>query len=256
MKECSYCGRENDDDAPRCIECGTTEFKPVTSTEEQKQATPLAYTAGSEAQSPSRSVRPKPVTVDLGFGILLVVVRMQCLMLLVQSAHLFLRTSSRTIGSGAVERSSRLSFPILALIAALALWFAAPGFTRLLLGNRQVSGRIANVSLEKLYRFAFLFVGLYFAVSSLAPTLTWAYYTFSLAASSAGAGRDQQRSLYQLFDPAITLAIGLACIFNGSRWATSLIQRDNRTEQDGAANRSQPVGSETNPTSPPAGSGG
>jgi hypothetical protein len=27
MKECAYCGRENDDDAVQCRECGTAEFK-------------------------------------------------------------------------------------------------------------------------------------------------------------------------------------------------------------------------------------
>src|SRR5437764_8888353 len=26
MKPCAYCGRENEDDATRCRECGTTEF--------------------------------------------------------------------------------------------------------------------------------------------------------------------------------------------------------------------------------------
>lgn len=27
MKECAYCGRENEDDAVRCLECGTDAFK-------------------------------------------------------------------------------------------------------------------------------------------------------------------------------------------------------------------------------------
>jgi len=256
MKECSYCGRKNDDDALRCIECGNTEFKLASTMEEQNQTTPLASAARNPAQTRTRSVRPEPVTVDLGFGILLVIVRMQCLMLLVQSAHLFLRTSSRTIGMGTIERSPRLAFPILALLAALALWFAAPSLVRVLLGKHRVFGATTNLSLEELYRFAFLFVGLYFAVSSLAPTLSWVHYTFSLAATSAGGGRDQQRSLYQLFDLVMTLAIGLACIFKGSRWARSLIQRDNKTGPDGPANRGQPVGPETDPTSPAAGSGG
>jgi len=30
MKECAYCGRENDNDAVRCRECGTGEFKSPT----------------------------------------------------------------------------------------------------------------------------------------------------------------------------------------------------------------------------------
>ena len=33
MKECAYCGRENEDAAARCRECGTDEFKTAATTE-------------------------------------------------------------------------------------------------------------------------------------------------------------------------------------------------------------------------------
>ena len=46
MKECAYCGRENNDDAVNCRECGTDEFKnfPVTTVPENIEQNNLAAT--------------------------------------------------------------------------------------------------------------------------------------------------------------------------------------------------------------------
>jgi hypothetical protein len=43
MKNCAYCGKENDDDAVRCRECGTDEFK-----------------QSASAEKPAESVTPEP----------------------------------------------------------------------------------------------------------------------------------------------------------------------------------------------------
>ena len=50
MKTCAYCGRENDDDAALCSECGTADFKgtnrevtPPTSTTESAQPSEQAF---------------------------------------------------------------------------------------------------------------------------------------------------------------------------------------------------------------------
>lgn len=58
MKSCAYCGRENEDDAMRCCECGTARFvlpaSPPASSE--RQTAPAAQTPQAECDVPAESV--------------------------------------------------------------------------------------------------------------------------------------------------------------------------------------------------------
>jgi len=121
---------------------------------------------------------------------------------------------------------SSVAIPIFAVVLAVAFWQLAPWLARVLLGQRDASVSLAGLCLEDLYRFAFVFLGLYFALSSLAPTITWAHYNFLVAAKSVAPYVGERRSLYYLLEPAITFAAGLTCMLKGSLWASKLAQRD------------------------------
>lgn len=43
MKKCAYCGRENNDGAIHCCECGTTEFKSLTATPAKNDSTEASH---------------------------------------------------------------------------------------------------------------------------------------------------------------------------------------------------------------------
>ncbi len=62
MKECSYCGRENPDDALHCRECGTKFEAPV------KQSQPLEQPQPEPAPSPSSSQHPEYEIAPLAPG--------------------------------------------------------------------------------------------------------------------------------------------------------------------------------------------
>jgi hypothetical protein len=47
MKTCAYCGRENDDAAAFCAECGTDEFKPLASARTPTETSPHPFEFGS-----------------------------------------------------------------------------------------------------------------------------------------------------------------------------------------------------------------
>ncbi len=51
MKTCDYCERENPDDAVRCLECGTSEFKSSRRDELQAGATPVAVSSAPPEKS-------------------------------------------------------------------------------------------------------------------------------------------------------------------------------------------------------------
>ena len=63
MKICKYCGRENDDEAVHCSECGTQEFKtPAGKTAPPELPDTLPESAGSNAQF--RELTPEEMKMD------------------------------------------------------------------------------------------------------------------------------------------------------------------------------------------------
>lgn len=180
--------------------------------------------------------------------IVLVLVRLECVYLVVYGLGLFLQAMLGTVRRGAFEGSVGFGMPIVTLVVAFVLWQVGPGFARFILGTDDAPVSMGGLSLEDLYRFAFVFLGLYFALSSLAPALTWAHYTFSVAASTPSRNLEQERSLYSLFIPLITLGAGVACMLKGRLWTRKLLAWDAKTGQTGDA----PQGSAAEP---PAGSG-
>jgi len=67
MKKCAYCGRENEDDAVHCRECGTTEF--------EGSPTVAAPTPGEPVAEQSR--RPRSHADELGEGVVCEMVRLK-----------------------------------------------------------------------------------------------------------------------------------------------------------------------------------
>ncbi len=169
-------------------------------------------------------------------AIVLILVRAECVYLFIHGLGLFLQAMVGTVGYGANERSVGFGMPIVTLVAAFVLWQVAPHVARLILGPHDAPVEIGGLGLEDLYRFAFVFLGLYFALSSLAQVLTWAHYTFSVAATTPSGNLEQRRSLYYLFDPLITLGAGVTCMLKGRLWTRKLLEWEEKTEPSAAPN--------------------
>ena len=111
--------------------------------------------------------------------VILVVVRLFSLLIPLHGLRLF--AQSRIQSGGYPTPESPASYGVMTLvfacILAVALWKVAPLLARLVVGKHDIAVQLTGLSLEDLYRFAFVFLGLYFALSSLAPTLTWALNT-------------------------------------------------------------------------------
>ena len=190
--------------------------------------------------------------------IIVVVVRLFCLLVPLHGLRLFAQSRIQSGGYPLPESSSSPGVMTLlfACILTVALWKVAPLLARLVVGKHDVAVQLTGLSLEDLYRFAFVFLGLYFALSSLPPTLTWAHYAFSVASTSSGATGEQQQSLYALFDPAITFAAGLVCMLKGPRWATLLARQEGSTSplSSGSGDSSTESGASGGSGQPPAAS--
>ena len=89
------------------------------------------------------------------------------------------------------------ALPLFMFALACASWFAGPLLSRLITRRYDTTLAIAGLSLEDLYTLAFVFLGLYFVLNSIAPSLNWVYHFFAIG-SLPNPVADQRRSVYQL----------------------------------------------------------
>jgi hypothetical protein len=172
-------------------------------------------------------------------SILLIVVRLQSVMLVFHSLSWLSVALTNMVQYPLSQKAMALTVPMGGVLLAVILWFVAPLLVGAILEERDGVVSVGSLRLQDLYCFGFFFLGLYFVLSSLAPALTWAHYTFGMAATSAPGDFEVKRSMYQLLDPVITVAAGFACVLNGSQWAEKLVRRNYRTEP-GAPPTSRP----------------
>jgi len=113
--------------------------------------------------------------------------------------------------------------PLFMLVLAIASWFAGPLLSRLITRCYDTTITISGLSLEDLYTFAFVFLGLYFVLSSIGPSLNWVHYFFAVG-SLPNPVDDQRKSVYQLSGSLITLVAGFTVMLPARRWARRLLR--------------------------------
>ena len=96
--------------------------------------------------------------------------------------------------------------------------------------TRHHDGEVAIGALSRvdLYSFAFVFLGLYFILISIAPSLNWLHYF--LKTSAIGSQSEARGSFYDLASQLVTLAAGVLTLFPARRWARRLFARERRDE--------------------------
>ncbi len=118
---------------------------------------------------------------------------------------------------------------VLLLILAAGLWILTPSIARLVSRNVDTSVSIGGLSRADLYSFAFVFLGLYFILSSFADVINWIHYFIKV--SHRDPARDpHDENLYQLTRPCLTFAAGLVSLIGTPRWTKKLISHDQRTQ--------------------------
>jgi hypothetical protein len=115
---------------------------------------------------------------------------------------------------------------VLFLIFAAGLWILAPALARLVSRGVDTSVSIGSLSRSDLYSFAFVFLGLFFMLSSFADAINWIHYLGTV--SRQDPTRDPHY-LYQLTRPCLTFVAGLISLFGARRWTKKLVAYDERT---------------------------
>jgi len=127
-------------------------------------------------------------------------------------------------GPGSVVPWMALCAPLAYVMVAVLLWFAAG---RLATGiAREINPAIQfQITLEEAFSFAFVFLGLYFILNSLAWTLINLFYLPGIMGPTTHGAATQTRAGNDLWRPGITLAAGLVSVFCSKVWARKLANR-------------------------------
>jgi D-alanyl-lipoteichoic acid acyltransferase DltB (MBOAT superfamily) len=118
-----------------------------------------------------------------------------------------------------------LSVPLAYFVMAVLLWFAAG---RLASGiAREFNPAVQfQMTLEDAFTFAFVFLGLYFVLSTAASTVIQLLNLVGMMETEPEGSAAQTRVAHEFYRLGITLVIGLACVFCSRAWARKLASAD------------------------------
>jgi hypothetical protein len=115
----------------------------------------------------------------------------------------------------------------LLLIFAAGLWILTPAIARLVSRGVDTSVSIGSLSRSDLYSFAFVFLGLFFILSSFADVINWIHY---FATGSHSTPDPRAQNFYQLTRPCLTFVAGVVSLVGAPRWTKKLVAHDQKSE--------------------------
>jgi hypothetical protein len=163
-------------------------------------------------------------------SIVIVVLRLFAIQMVGQSFHMALSFAAADAKQSFHPPHYWMAYlvPVALLVFAVLEWWLAPVVARLV--TRHHDGEVAVGALSRLdlYSFAFVFLGLYFLLTSISPALNWLHYF--LRTSAGGSQSESQSSFYSLASYLVTLTAGVLTLLPARRWARRLLTWEQRDE--------------------------
>jgi hypothetical protein len=141
---------------------------------------------------------------------------------------LYIPTLLSFSGSSVVSGTFAWAFvvPIGMFLVAVIMWAVSARLSKVIVRGEETQLVFTTLTRHDFYLFAFIFLGLYFILSSIAATLQAIYHFFAFELFLPDSERKSQ-NLIPLIGHAFTIAAGFACIFRGRKWTNQLIALDN-----------------------------
>jgi hypothetical protein len=114
---------------------------------------------------------------------------------------------------------------VLLLIAAAVLWILARAIARIISRGVDTSVSIGGLSRSDLYGFAFVFLGLFFILSSFGDVINWLHYFATHQTPDP-----RVKNLYQLTRPCLTFVGGWVSLLGAPRWTRKLAAYDEKSQ--------------------------
>lgn len=162
-------------------------------------------------------------------SIVVVVLRLFAIYTLLQAIHLAVMEAGALAQISVFRRNYYGYIPAAGLLVFAVLeWLVAPAVAKLVTRRHDTNVSLGTLSRTDLYSFTFVFLGLYFILSSIAPAFIWLHY--SLTISAVGSSEESQRSFYALATPLINLIAGFMALLAAPRWSRMLLNLGRKRE--------------------------
>jgi hypothetical protein len=118
---------------------------------------------------------------------------------------------------------------LLLVIFATGIWILARAIGRLVSRGVDTSVNIGGLTRADLYSSAFVFLGLYFILSSFADLINWIHYFVTLFQKDP-AHNPRSEHFYQLTRSFLTFGAGFVSLLGAPHWTKKLESREQRTQ--------------------------
>ena len=132
---------------------------------------------------------------------------------------------------GALQISEYLGIPLVMFVMAAVLWGLAAKISAKVVEGHETTVAFSALMKADLYHFAFVFLGLYFALSSVNNIVYAGYQLLTQDAMLPESDPRRGRELAPFFGHALTLLIGLGCVLGASKWTRILLKREQSNEK-------------------------
>lgn len=120
--------------------------------------------------------------------------------------------------------------PIGMFLFSICLWVWASWLADQVTKGCETQLTVASLTRDDFYRIAFVFLGLYFVLSSISQTVQSATMFFLLDFPLPANSERKWHYLWPFLGHVLALALGLACVWGASHWSKKLIRLENKGE--------------------------
>ena len=133
-------------------------------------------------------------------------------------------------GAGSPSLFSVMLAPIGMLAVTVIFWFLASRLSSAITKGHDTQLTFTSLTREDLYRFAFVFLGLYFVLSSIYSILQTVYQFFAFDFPQPSDNPQKGRYLWPFLGHLFTLIAGFVCFFGAGNWTNKLISLESKTQ--------------------------
>jgi hypothetical protein len=122
-------------------------------------------------------------------------------------------------------------FPTLMLVFSIVLWLFATRISGAIVRGHDAEVTAITLTREELYRFAFVFLGLYFIFSSISGVVDAGYSFIVNDALLPQTDPHRGKEVLPFVCRSLSMMVGLASVFGASKWTRRLIKREEASDQ-------------------------
>jgi hypothetical protein len=131
---------------------------------------------------------------------------------------------------GGIAETYVYVFPSSMLVISIVLWALSAKLSAQVTKGHDTQLVFTSLTREDLYRFAFVFLGLFFVLSSLFSLIQTGYQFFAFDVTRPDSNPHKGEFLWPFLGHGFTLIAGFSCMLGARKWTNKLIRLENKHE--------------------------